>query len=94
MYAKSTEAKEKRDLAMAELKRLEARETDLKTEISRLSSERGVEEELRDRYFVAKEGERVAVIRTDSSPPSKTNTRATEGGFWKKFLSAVGLSGD
>lgn len=94
MYAKAREAKEKRDLSISELKRLQARETDLQTEISRLSSERGVEEELRGRYFVAKEGERVAVVNITSSESESTSGNPEKKGFWKKFLSAVGFSGE
>jgi len=89
MYSKSREAQEKRDDALAELRRLEARETDLQTEISRLSSDRGIEEELRDRYFVAREGERVAVIRTDLIAQQQNTSRPEEKGFWKKVFSAV-----
>jgi cell division protein FtsB len=94
MYAKAREAKEKRDLARSELERLEARETSLQTEISRLSSERGIEGELRDRFFIAKEGEKVAVVNTNPIPAGKQPKEEVKPGFWKRLLSAVGLSGD
>lgn len=89
MYSKAREAREKRDLAKSELVRLEARETALQAEISRLSSERGVEGELRDRFFVAKEGEKVVVVSTSPTPPGKQPEREAQTGFWKKILSAV-----
>ncbi len=94
MYSKAREAKIKRDLALAELQRLEARQAELQATIARLSSERGVEEELRNRFFVAKEGEKVAILNTDAKEERKSPILSTEKSFWKKFLSAVGLSGE
>jgi|GEM_PF-1003634 len=94
MNMKAREAKEKRALAMDELRRLEARQTDLQTEIARLSSDRGIEEELRDRYFIAKEGERVAVVNIGEPEAGTGPQEIKKGGFWKKLLSAVGFSGE
>jgi cell division protein FtsB len=94
MYSKAREAKEKRDLAFAELQRLEARQAELQATIARLSSERGVEEELRNRFFIAKEGEKVAILNTNESEEGRTPIVSSEKSFWKKFLSAVGLFGE
>ena len=93
MYAKAREAKVKRDLAGAELQRLEARQAELQATIARLSSERGIEEELRNRFFIAKEGEKVAILNTEGREVGKSPIPSSEKSFWKKFLSAVGLSG-
>jgi cell division protein FtsB len=62
MYEKYVIAGEKRDAALSELRGLELREQDLQAAIRRLSDERGVEEELRTRFMVAKEGETVLVV--------------------------------
>jgi cell division protein FtsB len=94
MYLNAKEAQDKRDLARAELKRLEARESDLETEVAKLSSDRGVEEELRNRYFIAKEGERVAVVNVDRPNDGVEPRKIEKRGFWKKILSAVGFSGE
>jgi cell division protein FtsB len=94
MFAKAREAREKRDVAAAELERLEARETDLKSEIARLSSDRGVEEELRDRFFVAKEGEKIAVVADGASSGDSGTEEEGSKSLWKRILSAVGFSGE
>jgi cell division protein FtsB len=62
MYTKSTEAKAKRDKATTELQELQKYEAQLNQDISTLSTERGQEGEIRDRYMVAREGEKVIVV--------------------------------
>ena len=47
---------------LAHLEELEIRENSLKEEIDRLNTERGIEEEIRQEFGVAKEGEEVIVI--------------------------------
>ncbi|MFC1733185.1 septum formation initiator family protein [candidate division KSB1 bacterium] len=47
---------------LTHLEELEIREKALQKEINRLSTERGIEEEIRQKFEVAKEGERVIVI--------------------------------
>jgi cell division protein FtsB len=89
MYYKAKETRVKKDLVQAELARLQARETELRAENARLSSERGIESELRNRFFIVKDGEKVAVIsdnaeHSDTKPASKK-----EQGFWTKIISAV-----
>lgn len=46
----------------------------LEGEVARLKSDRGIEEELRDRYEIAKEGERVVVVVGDERASSATST--------------------
>src|SRR3989338_2688583 len=62
VYQKSAEAVAKRDKATAELADLAAREKELHEGIARLSTGEGVEAEIRDRFMVAKEGEKVMLI--------------------------------
>lgn len=62
MYEKNQEATIKRDKALAELSALKAREKQLSDDITRFSTERGQEEEIRNRFMVAKEGEKVIIV--------------------------------
>ena len=78
-----------------ELEALKERATVLESRVERLKDERGVEEELRNRFDVAKEGEQVVIIldngeetETDldelSIPPG-TDTEEEESSFFDMF---------
>jgi len=73
MYSRFSEASVGRAAAEANLASLTSREKDLEYQTSRLSSERGMEEELRRRYGVVREGEGVIEIIEPTSSPQKKN---------------------
>jgi len=62
VYEKHREVKEKRDTVLNELVELEKQEQDIKKEVARLKTKRGVEEEIRGKFGFVKEGEGVVVI--------------------------------
>lgn len=70
MYGKYNEASVARASAEAEVQLLQKREVELKMQTKRLSTDRGMEEELRRRYGVAREGEEVIdiVAATNTTP--------------------------
>jgi cell division protein FtsB len=85
VYSKEREARERRDRKVAELAELEQRATALETEIEKLSSERGREAEVREKFEVAREGERVIVI----VEPEENGAEASpeeERTWWQKIL--------
>lgn len=90
MYKKSEEALAKKEKAAWELEELKQREAELSRDIERLSTERGVEEEIRERFMVAKEGEKVIIV----SEPEKQKTHSIivseEPSFVEKMKAAVG----
>lgn len=61
-YQSEREMAEKRKDAEEELQALKGRAAALTHEVERLQSERGIEEELRDRFEIAKEGEEVFIL--------------------------------
>lgn len=61
------------------LDELKSREASLTAELDRLKTVRGIEQELREKYEVAKEGEKVIVL---VEPPKVAAAVAEEGGFW------------
>ena len=82
----------KKEAKEAELEALRERAAVLESKVEHLGNERGIEEELRSRFDVAKEGEQVVIILDDeeadtdleklSQPPRETDD--DEGGsFWK-----------
>lgn len=62
VYQKARESFDRRNVSMASLTRLNEKKTYLNNEIERLESRVGLEEELRSRYSLAKEGEKVITI--------------------------------
>jgi len=63
---------------------LKARQSMLKSEIERLSTDKGVEEEIRSKFSVAKPGETVVVIIDSGS--TSTGLENVEVGFWQKIF--------
>lgn len=61
-YEIAEETKQKLEAKQAELDSLEARTKTLEAQVHYLKDDRGVEEELRSRFDVAKEGEDVVVL--------------------------------
>ena len=62
MYQKYKESKDFKDRALAELQELEKRKENLTEDIDKLQTESGVEEELRKRFGIVKEGEEVVIV--------------------------------
>lgn len=91
MYTKSTEAKAKRDKATTELQELQKYEAQLNQDISTLSTERGQEGEIRDRYMVAREGEKVIVVTDPDKKEVHTVTVSEEPQTrMEQFKAAIG----
>ncbi len=70
-YTVEREMAQKREEKVLELKKLEQRATVLESKISHLKNERGIEEELRSRFDVVKEGEQVVIILDTETPAVK-----------------------
>lgn len=80
MYQKFTVAAQERHIAEGELRELEEKEVRIGTAVASLSSERGIEAELRSRFGVAKPGEgEIKIVRDQSSAAQAAQD---EGGFW------------
>ena len=58
----------------------------LKSEISRLSTENGVSEEIRDKFAVAKPDEKIVVIVDQDINVEGSGVSSAKQGFWQKFL--------
>ncbi len=70
------------ELLKAELAELRIREASLESEIERLSTDRGVESEIRSKFDVAKLGEHVVVI-VDPQPEDAVQVEYTPS-FWER----------
>jgi cell division protein FtsB len=94
VYQKSAEAVARRDKAAMELDNIVAREKELHADIARLSTWEGVEAEIRDRFMVAKAGEKVMIIADPAASAVHTVTVTDSApSFLGKLMGAAGLGG-
>lgn len=71
VFHKAKESKEKLHASVIELERLQKRAETLSTQLTSLNTDRGIEEELRDKYRVAKEGEQMIILLGDGKEEEK-----------------------
>ena len=62
VFFKQQESAQNLDKVRAELAKAEQREAELETHVSYLKTEEGIEEEIRDKYSVARPGEELVLI--------------------------------
>ncbi len=94
MYQKSEEAVVKRDKAQEDLRTLLSRNDELNHDIDRLSSDRGQEAAIRDRFMVAKDGEKVIIVSSPVPEKVHTVTIVDDSPTWQqKIKSTFGISG-
>lgn len=84
VYRKALLARDQRNLAQQEVEELRLREMELRSKIEALNTERGLEKEIRERFDVAKEGERVVVI---VDPDNNWRAKKTgEASWWQSIV--------
>jgi cell division protein FtsB len=93
---KNTLSVSRLELAQAELTKLESHQRDLAEQIRYLSTEQGIESELRTKYRAIREGESVAVIVDDQTASvidasSTEMNKVDEKSWFKKALRFFGF---
>lgn len=81
VYQKKSTSEQAKEVALRRTEELRARDSELKSNIERLQTTRGIEEEIRSKFTVAKNGENMVVVVDDS----KVGTSTTQRGFWRKI---------
>tara|TARA_B100000745_G_scaffold290137_1_gene228812 strand:+ start:17749 stop:18126 length:378 start_codon:yes stop_codon:yes gene_type:complete len=89
VYEKARFAREARDAARNELTNLTTRETALSSEIRRLETQRGLEEEIRQKYDVGRRGEQMIVL-VDAPEPDKVYV-PPQPTIWERVVIFLGL---
>lgn len=84
VYVKEQKAAELLERAQIQQKSLDKRAEFLESEIALLANTSGVESKLRERFGIAKPGEKVIML-VDTE--ATTSLQETETSFWKKILS-------
>ncbi len=83
VYQKQRESEGLKSLALAQVSQLSTRQREMDSEIAKLQTPQGVDEEIRDKFNVAKPGENMVVIVDDQSSSTGTTTPKS---LWQKFL--------
>lgn len=86
VYRKSREAAQKNDEVKSKLDKLRAKKDYFDSEVARLKTNAGIEEELRDKFQIAKPGEEVLIIVDDArNNNEETNPVKSKSWFWGIF---------
>jgi len=88
MYDRYREAHIRADRAQEELELLMERKKKLTADLERLSTSRGTEEELRKRFNVAEEGEKIIII-VDPREETQESGLLDQQTIWKKILNTI-----
>lgn len=86
-YLKQREAVSNRNDSVRELRDAEQKQQELSTKIENLSTDRGMETEVRNRYRVAKPGEQLVIV-VDNKGQGEEVPRDS---FWRKLRLFIGL---
>jgi len=85
VYEKAKITKDRRLDALSELEELKKTEAELRARIDTLLNERGIEEAVREKFDVAKEGEKVIKIIDTQDIHATDQSETEEIPWWKKF---------
>ncbi|HPB60402.1 MAG TPA: septum formation initiator family protein [Candidatus Paceibacterota bacterium] len=83
MYQRDALSRDNLKMAEEQLAALKAREADLQTKIKALETPRGIEEEIRANFSVAKEGEKVISLVEEEATTTATTTEKKP--WWRLF---------
>lgn len=75
----------KKEAILEEIEELKQKEQILNSNILKLKTEEGVEEIIREKYQVAKEGEKVIIIVDNDRDVNKKYQEETRHSFWRWF---------
>lgn len=89
VYKKSSFAKENKDRASQELKSLYEHEVMLTKELEHLGTKRGMEEEVRHKFDVGREGENLIVLI--DSPQEEVFVEQKDTSIWSRIVGFFGI---
>jgi cell division protein FtsB len=92
IHAKASTTSQKLSESQIELAKLKDSQQDLTAKVSYLSTDQGIEAEMRTKFKAVKEGESVAVIvDTDQKAAAAEATSTASVGWWRRMLRFFGL---
>lgn len=90
MYQTHEDTQARVQRLQAERSELASRKQAAQSAAAQISTQRGLEEEIREKFSVAKPGERVIVLN-DAERQAASSSQPTDRGWWQRVLSVVGL---
>ncbi len=84
-------ARAERDLTARSFADLTSRTEELEASLVRLKSDHGIEEELRQKFTVARPGEEVVVVVDESAKKGKNGEAVQGDGLWSRIVSFLGF---
>ena len=83
LIKKDIETARKKELVINEINSLKEREVSLNKDISKLKTDEGKEQIIREKYQVAKEGEKmVTIVEENNKTNSQPGAKSVRNGFW------------
>ena len=80
---KERETSKKKELILSQIDTLRTRQASLSNDINKLKTDEGIEETIRDKYQVVKEGEKmVTIVDQNKSTDSQTVEEVKDHSFW------------
>ena len=83
VYGKKRESEALKNISVQNVDELTSRDNELKSKIRRLETDSGIEEEIRSKFSVAKQGEQMVVVVEDEISPISTSSPK---GIFKVFF--------
>lgn len=91
VYQKAEVARTERDISKRALVDIQSRTVELEASLARLKSVRGIEEEVRQKYTVARQGEEIVVVVDEQAKKSENGGTSNSDGFWQRITHILGL---
>ena len=91
IYQKAMVARAERDITARGFADLQSRTKELETSISRLKSNKGIEEEIRQKYTVARDGEEIVIVVDENVKKSENRKVVTDESSWQRLASFLGF---
>lgn len=91
VHQKAVVAQTERGIAARSLVELQSRTNELETSLARLKSDKGVEEEIRQKYTVARNGEEVVIVVDENAKKSENGVAPLSESFWQRLAAAFGF---
>ncbi len=82
VYRKKADSEEMKNISIKHMEELRSRSDELKTKIDRLSTNTGIEEEIRSKFSVAKPSENMVIVVDENK---KVPENVASVGVWAKF---------
>ncbi|HUC89135.1 MAG TPA: septum formation initiator family protein [Candidatus Paceibacterota bacterium] len=82
LVEKAKDSSKKKSLILDQINTLKERQSSLSSDIAKLKTDEGVEETIRDKYQVVKQGEKEVVIVNDDNKTPISSDTTTDHSFW------------